>query len=68
MQTELTWRMWLKDNKNRELLNESPSRAKKQFAIEQDQYRRKWHYLNQTYLSNLGVPSDSKAIGNFQIK
>jgi len=68
MQTELTWRMWLQNNKNRELLKESPSRAKRQFISEQDTYRRKWDYLNQTYLSNLGVPSDAKAVGNFQIK
>tara|TARA_R100000152_G_C6568059_1_gene36399 strand:- start:208 stop:393 length:186 start_codon:yes stop_codon:yes gene_type:complete len=55
MQTELTWRMWLKNEKNRKMLKEHPTLAKKQFLVEQDKYRRKWDYLGNTWLNSTTI-------------
>ena len=61
-------------SKNQALLKESPSRAKRQFLIEQDTFRRKWDYLGSMWLSSTALTTieqevevDSDAIGNWGV-
>ena len=74
MKTELTWRDWLTNTKNRDLLKESPSIAKRQFLIEQDVYRRKWDYIGRMWLNSTSLTTieqeveiDSDAIANYGV-
>ena len=62
MQTELTWQMWLRNHKNRALLESKPHLAKKKFLVEQDEFRRKWDYLGNMWLSSTALTTKEDEI------